>query len=111
MSLICQQLYGELEELKKKLEGMDFNLGLKYDMEKNRNAELLREIEIWKNRYTSSEKSKSKELEDLRLQMESNRKSMLDREIRELTLKFQSERGMLESEIRKQRENINNRDR
>lgn len=42
MSIICQQLYGELEELKKKLEGMDFNLGLKYDMEKNRNAELLR---------------------------------------------------------------------
>jgi hypothetical protein len=43
----------------------------------------------------ASEKSKAKELDDLRLMMESQRKSMLDREMRELTIKFQAERGNL----------------
>lgn len=64
-------------------------------MERARAAELLQEIDRWKFRYMSAEKSKAKELDDLRLMMESQRKSMLDREIRELTLRFQTERGTL----------------
>ena len=40
------------------------------------------EIQKWKNRYQATEKSKIKELEDLRSMMESQRKSMIDREIR-----------------------------
>lgn len=43
------------------------------------------------------EVSKSREMEDLRLMMESQRKSTLDREIKELTLKFGSERQNLEN--------------
>lgn len=42
--------------------------------------------------------------------MESQRKSMIDREIKELTLKFMSERGTLEKEIRKLREYIDSKD-
>lgn len=49
-------------------------------------------------------------MEDLRLMMESQRKSMLDREIKELTLKFGSERQNLEKEIRKAREALESRD-
>jgi|JI6StandDraft_1071083.scaffolds.fasta_scaffold104559_2 predicted nucleic acid-binding Zn-ribbon protein len=78
----------------------------KYEMERSRNNELMGEIERWKARYMASEKSKTKELDDLRMMMESQRKSMLDREMRELTIKFQAERGNLENEIRKLRESL-----
>lgn len=42
----------------------------------------MNQIERWKSRYMASEKSKQKELDELRLMMESQRKSMLDREMR-----------------------------
>lgn len=35
---------------------------------------------------------------------------MIDREIREMAIRFQNERGSLEGEIRKLREMLNNRD-
>lgn len=41
--------------------------------------------------------------------MESQRKSMIDREIREITIRFQTERSGLENEIRKCREMLENR--
>ena len=50
----------------------------------------MQEIEKWKSRYQASEKSKAKELEDLRNLMECQRKSMIDREIREMTIRFQN---------------------
>ena len=43
------------------------------------------------------------------MMMESQRKSMIDREIRELEIKFESERRMLENEIRKVREALENK--
>jgi hypothetical protein len=46
-------------------------------------------------RYNAIEKSKTKELEDLRAMLESQRKSMVDREIREMTIRFQNERSTL----------------
>lgn len=36
MNMICQQLYGELEDLKKRLAGVDFSLGQRYELEKTR---------------------------------------------------------------------------
>lgn len=90
MNLICQQLYGELEEFKRKLQGVDFTLSDKYDLERNRNKDLQAEIENWRVRFSAAERSRSKELEDLRMVMESQRKSMLDRELREITLKYQN---------------------
>lgn len=65
--------------LKNKLNDIDFNLKQKFEAEKSKNADLLQEIEKWKSRYQASEKSKTKELEDLRSMMESQRKSMIDR--------------------------------
>lgn len=47
------------------------------------------------------ETSKDKELQDLRLAMENQRQSMIDREIREISLKFTSERNHLEGLVRK----------
>jgi conjugal transfer/entry exclusion protein len=76
--------------LKNKLNEMDFSLKQKYEAEKSKNSELTQEIEKWKSRYQASEKSKAKELEDLRNMMESQRKSMIDREIREMTIRFQN---------------------
>lgn len=61
---------------------MDFSLKQKYESERQKNADLLAEIDKWKTRYQAAEKSKSKELEELRNMMESQRKSMIDREIR-----------------------------
>lgn len=106
LNVICHQLYTELEDMKRKFAEVDLTLREKYEFEKNRNAEFVNEIERWKARYMASEKSKQKELDDLRLMMESQRKSMLDREMRELTLRFQTERGNLENEIRKLRESL-----
>jgi conjugal transfer/entry exclusion protein len=48
--------------LKNKLNEVDSSLKQKYEQEKNKNADLLQEIEKWKSRYQATEKSKSKEL-------------------------------------------------
>lgn len=76
--------------LKNKLSDIDFSLKQKYEAEKNKNNDLSQELEKWKSRYQAVEKSKTKELEDLRNMMESQRKSMIDREIREMTIRFQN---------------------
>lgn len=87
--------------LKNKLNDIDFSLKQKYEAEKLKNQDLMSQIEKWKNRYQATEKSKIKELEDLRAMMESQRKSMIDREIRQMTIRFQNERSSLENQIRK----------
>jgi hypothetical protein len=61
---------------------MDFSLKQKYESEKQKNQELQSEIDKWKNRYQATEKSKTRELEDLKNLMECQRKSMINREIR-----------------------------
>jgi hypothetical protein len=58
---------------------MDISIKQKYESEKQKNGELLQEIEKWKLRYQASEKSKAKEIEELRNLMDSQRKSMIDR--------------------------------
>lgn len=97
LNKICETLYHENEMLKNKLSDMDFSLKQKYESEKAKNADLAQEIEKWKSRYQAAEKSKAKELEDLRGMMESQRKSMIDREIREMAIRFQNERSSLEN--------------
>lgn len=95
LSKICQTLYHENETLKARIQENDYSLKQKYESEKQKNSELSMEIEKWKNRYQATEKSKAKQLEDLRNLMESQRKSMIDREIREITIRFQNERSSL----------------
>lgn len=55
--------------LKNKLTDIDFSLKQKYEAERSKNSDLAQEIEKWKSRYQASEKSKAKELEDLRNMM------------------------------------------
>jgi hypothetical protein len=62
------------------------------------------ELDTWRARYAASEKSKVKEVEDLRHMMDSQRKSMIDRDMREMTVRHQTERSNLENEIRKLRD-------
>lgn len=62
MNKICETLYHENEMLKNKLNDVDSSLKQKYEQEKNKNADLMQEIEKWKSRYQATEKSKSKEL-------------------------------------------------
>ena len=81
--------------LKNKLNDVDFSMKQKYEVERQKAQELQMEIDKWKNRYQAAEKSKLKELEDLRAMMESQRKTMIDREIREMTIRFQNERSSL----------------
>ena len=76
--------------LKNKLSDIDFSLQQKYEAEQQRSRDLMADIEKWKSRYQAGEKSKLKELEDLRALMDSQRKSMVDREIREMTIRFQN---------------------
>lgn len=97
LNKICETLYHENEMLKNKLNDIDFSLKQKYEAEQHRSQDLQAENEKWKNRYQAAEKSKLKELEDLRSMMESQRKSMIDREIREMTIRFQNERSSLEN--------------
>ena len=104
-------MYTELEDWKRKYAEIDLTLKDKYEIERGKNNELVQDIERWKSRYMASEKSKAQELEDLRQMMESQRKSVVDREIRELTIKFQTERGGLENEIRKLREALDYKNR
>lgn len=58
---------------------MDYSLKQKFQLEKQKNTDLNQQIEKWKARYQAAEKSKAKELEDLRNLMECQRKSMIDR--------------------------------
>lgn len=97
LNKICETLYHENEMLKNKINDIDFSLKQKYEAEQHRSLDLQAENDKWKNRYQAAEKSKLKELEDLRSMMESQRKSMIDREIREMTIRFQNERSSLEN--------------
>lgn len=46
--------------LKNKLNDIDFSLKQKYEAERNKNADLLQEVEKWKTRLQASERSKAK---------------------------------------------------
>ena len=76
----------------------------KYRLERERSQKLEDDIERWRARYMALESSKAREMDDMKTMMENQRKSVIDREIKELTLKFGSERQGLEKEIRKLRE-------
>lgn len=59
------------------------------------------ELNEWKNRYSLLERMKDQELESFKSSSETRRKSLLNREMRELTLKFQSDKAQIEAENRR----------
>ena len=64
--MISQKLYDELEEMKKRYAEVDLTLKEKFRLERIRNEELQNELDKWKNRFTSLENSKNREIEDVR---------------------------------------------
>ena len=62
---------------------------------------LIEEINAWRSRYENLERFKSKEMDELKTHTEAIRKSQLDREIRDLTIKHQNEKMKLEAEIKR----------
>ncbi len=70
---------GQLEE--SRLQGRDLEPGLreKYQLERARNEQLQLEADRWRTRYCSLEASRARELEDLRNEFESRRRSQVSR--------------------------------
>lgn len=60
-----------------------------------------KEIENWRERYSNLEIIKNREIEEALRHTETLRQSQMDREIRDLTLKYENEKRLLESEILK----------
>lgn len=110
LNIICEKLYEELEIMKARFADIDPTIKEKFRLERERSRQLEEELEKWRVRYSALEASKNREMEDMRLMLESQRKSMVDREIRELTLRSESERKGLEKEIRKLREGLEEKD-
>ncbi len=62
------------------------------EMKTNANT-MKTEIQNWKARFEALERSKNRELEELRMSFENQKKSEFDREIRELKTRFDAERS------------------
>jgi hypothetical protein len=75
----CQQLYDSLNDHKQRLAQAEGQGKAQLEEERARASRLEKDIEQWRRRYASFEVAKSKELDDMRLAMESQRKSMVDR--------------------------------
>lgn len=80
------------------------------EVNRQRLQELQQEVERWKNRCQAVERRKSKDMEELKSLMENQRKSTVDREMREMAIRTQSEKSALENEIRKCKEMLASRD-
>lgn len=89
--------------MKTQLREIDFSLKQQCEALSSRNQELGEEIDRWKLRYKAIEAKEAKEIENVRTAMENQRKSSIEREIKEAAIRFQNERAKLESEVRKNR--------
>lgn len=113
----------ELEEWKKKTSDIDVNIQRKYENAlkqidtmlqdniglKNENNSLKGEVNQLRARFEALDRAKTKELEDIREQFEGQKRIVIEREIREVSTKFQAERSQMEIEIRRLRENNDGR--
>ncbi len=53
MNTICERLYEELEQMKRKYEDIDPAIKEKYRLEKSRNDQLYQDLEKWKRKFSS----------------------------------------------------------
>lgn len=93
---------GEIEDLKKRVADIDVNLQKKYDnalnqietmyaennMLKAENSNLRNELISWRSRLEALDKARIKELEEMRGSMNIQHRSQVDREMRELTARY-----------------------
>jgi hypothetical protein len=89
--MVCQQLYGELEEMKRRgLTGDSDQFADRYQKERARNIDLQMELDTWRARYEACERGRAKEVQEVRGTVDAMRKSMIDREVREMAIKNQN---------------------
>jgi chromosome segregation ATPase len=110
LNVVLEKLYEELEDWKSKYQDFDPQLAEKYETKVQEYEGLEGEVAKWRDRHKALERSKDQELEDLKLAMESQRKSMLNREMNELNVKFENERNHMQGQIRKMQEAADTRD-
>ena len=67
------------------------------EVNRQRLQELQQEVERWKNRCQAVERRKSKDMDELKSLMENQRKSTVDREMREMAIRTQNEKSALEN--------------
>ena len=97
-------LIDEKEQWRIKFSQVDVSLQSKYEDSERRVKDLFREIESWKMRYSTLEKTKDKEMEDLRLTFEARRKSYIEREVKDITVRFNMEKSNWENDMRRLRD-------
>lgn len=90
MKDFCEKLVGQVEESRLKSREYEPGLKEKYQLERARNEQLQVEVDRWRNRYSSLEVSRTKELEEVRNDLESRRRSQINRETRELAIKHEN---------------------
>ena len=115
----------ELEEIKRTHAGVDVNIQRKYENAlrqidtmmqdniaiKNENNTLSGELNHLRSKLEATERARLREVQDVRGHMDNQRKSLIEREVREVTTRFQSERGNLEIELRRLRETLDGKNR
>lgn len=113
----------ELEDWKKRMSDVDVNLQRKYENAlrqidsllqdnigiKSENNAFKSEVGHLRAKLEAIERSKAKELDELREQFDSQKRSQVERELRELHNRFQGERSQLELDIRRLRESLESR--
>lgn len=90
MKDFCEKLVVQVEESRLKSREYEPGLKEKYQLERARNEQLQVEVDRWRNRYSSLEVSRTKELEEVRNDLESRRRSQINRETRELAIKHEN---------------------
>lgn len=103
-SMKVLELKGQIKSLLEERSKVDFSSQGKFEDSERRNREMMREIEGWKMRYMTLEKTKDKEMEELRLTFEARRKSYIEREVKDITVRFNMEKSNWETDMRKLRD-------
>ena len=104
-------LKSQIESLRAKVGQVDFSLQGKYEESDRRMREILKDLEGWKMRYVTLEKTKDKEMEELRMTFDARRKSYIEREVRDLTVRFNMDKSNWENDMRKLRDLLDARTR
>ena len=82
----------------------DFSAQGKFEESERRFKDLVKDLEAWKMRYSTLERTKDKEMEDLRMTFEARRKSYIEREVKDITLRFNNEKASWENDMRRLRD-------
>ena len=85
---------------------MQDNIGIK-----NENNTLTGELNHLRSKIEATERARVREIEDVRGQFDTQRKTLIEREVREVTTRFQTERSNLEIELRRLKETLDGKNR